>query len=107
MDDLKELFTMQHQMRQCLGHFKIYDVEYARVMSLALIDEVMEALRETPWKPWKKEQRWAHSAHAEELIDAWHFLINLSINAGMTSEDIRDMFRKKHIVNMKRQDHGY
>jgi dimeric dUTPase (all-alpha-NTP-PPase superfamily) len=81
--------------------------ENIRVMTLAAIDELMEALRETPWKPWKKQQVLNPDNFKKELIDAWHFLINLSLLAGMGSEELYNLYMGKNQENFKRQESGY
>ena len=109
-DRLKHLFDLQYDFQHQIGNGnKIYkgannvDSEYVREQTLALIDEIMEALRETAWKTWKKNQHLNHDNMKEELIDAWHFLINLSMAAGMDSAEVYDLFVKKSQVNRDRQ----
>tara|TARA_R100001530_G_C4321451_1_gene156016 strand:- start:4516 stop:4866 length:351 start_codon:yes stop_codon:yes gene_type:complete len=80
---------------------------FININCIGLIDEVMEAIRETPWKPWKKNQKYNNENFKEELIDAWHFLINLSIAAGMTSTETFTRFCKKNKINHKRKEMGY
>jgi dimeric dUTPase (all-alpha-NTP-PPase superfamily) len=77
------------------------------MMSLALIDEIMEALRETPWKPWKKQQEFHQEKFKEELIDCWHFLINLTLASGMDAQELYDKFVNKNNENFKRQKNNY
>jgi dimeric dUTPase (all-alpha-NTP-PPase superfamily) len=80
---------------------------YINIMSLALIDEVMEAVRETPWKPWKKQQGFDEENFKKELIDCQHFLFNLMIAAGMSAAEIHGMFMEKNNENHSRQDNNY
>lgn len=74
---------------------------------LAMFDEVAEALRCIPWKPWKKKQMFHIGSFKEELMDIFHFLINCCIYVGMSSEDIFDEFMRKNKINWERQQSGY
>jgi len=107
-DKLKEMFIKQRNLQQKLGNNNIVaDTQYIKDMILALIDEATEALRETPWKPWKTNQTYNKTKFREEIIDIWHFLINLSIAADMTSTEVYEMFLKKNKLNQKRKMEGY
>jgi len=108
-DKLSDLFKIQMDLQIKLGNNKkvIWNQEYINNMSLALIDEILEALRETPWKPWKKQQSLNKERYKEEIIDAWNFLINLSLAAGMTSNEIYERFIDKNKINHKRKETGY
>jgi dimeric dUTPase (all-alpha-NTP-PPase superfamily) len=110
MDNLKQLFLKQINLQERLNgpNFEIVgNQQFINVMTIALIDELMEAIRETPWKPWKKQQQFNKSAYQDELIDAWHFLINLTLASGMTSSDLYNKFIEKNKENHSRQDRGY
>lgn len=118
MDKLTYLFELQDNLQKKLGNFPLkqqIDVtimhdttnEYIRTQTLALIDELMEALRETPWKPWKKNQEYNEEQFQNELIDAWHFLINLTLASGMNSTTLFQKFISKNTKNHQRQDEGY
>lgn len=43
----------------------------------------------------------------EEVIDLWHFLIQMSIELGMTPEEILKEYMKKHRINKERHVNGY
>lgn len=103
---LEEIFEKQRRLQERLGS-DIYSQDYRSIMTLAAIDELMEAIRETPWKPWKKQQKYDKEKFKEELIDAWHFLINLSISSGMNSTEVFQRFVNKNNENHTRQDNGY
>jgi len=105
MDHLANMFQRQADLQDKLG--VKFDQEYISTMTLAAIDELMEALRETPWKPWKKKQKLNVDEFKEELIDVWHFLINLSIASGMDSYEVVARFTLKNNINKKRKDEGY
>ncbi len=76
-------------------------------MTMAAIDELMEAIRETPWKPWKKQQTLNAENFKAEIIDLWHFVINLSLAAGFDAQSLHTNFIIKNKENHKRQDNDY
>lgn len=76
-------------------------------MVLALTDELHEALAEVGWKPWATSRHIHTEDFRGELIDAYHFLMNLMLIAGMTDEDVDRMYREKNRRNLERQQAGY
>jgi hypothetical protein len=42
-----------------------------------------------------------------ELVDRLHFLVAAMIAAGLTADKVPDLYRRKHAVNVARQDSGY
>ena len=63
--------------------------------------------RETNWKWWKKENKMNNDKIQEEIIDIWHFLIEISIEAGINSEKLVKKYIEKNQENLKRQVKGY
>jgi hypothetical protein len=123
LDYLSEMFKKQRELQTKLGAPigpppTVFSAEEARelnskfqdyinTMTIACIDELMEALRETPWKPWKRQQAFNVANFRKELIDAWHFLINLSLASGMDAEAVHDLYMQKNRENFKRKEDGY
>ena len=108
VDKLDELFGRQTKFQiKCGNKPNEFNIQNYKDQTLALIDELLEALRETAWKPWKKQQENNIEKVREELIDAWHFLINLSMLVGMDSNILFNKFCEKNRENFKRQDEGY
>ena len=108
MDNLKELFELQKQLQKRLGNdISKFDLEFYKINHLALENELHEALRETPWKPWKKQQNLNIDKLKEELVDAWHFIINMSLCAQMDSNELYERFKSKNQINHKRQENEY
>lgn len=113
-DGLAEIFRMQAALQHRLGYdFNAMDnaklTEYIRLNTLALTDELHEALNETHWKPWASSPPGFRDRDkfVGELIDAIHFLVNLCLAARMTPDELIDAFAGKNKVNHKRQDEGY
>lgn len=81
--------------------------EYMNEQTLALFVETGEMIQETNWKTWKKPKKVNTPKLNEEIIDMWHFLINISLAAGLDSGDVHFMFVKKNDENIRRQEEGY
>jgi len=105
---LKEMFTKQAEFQTRLGNSaNLYSTPFIKDMILALTCEAMEALQEVPWKEWKKNQKFDTDKFKAEIIDIWHFLINLSMAAGLDEKSLYDEFMKKNRKNFQRQKEGY
>ena len=76
-------------------------------LSTAIVHEAVELQRLTSWKWWKKPVAFDSDAAKEELIDIWHFVIQASIELGMSPADILTEYTKKNKVNRDRQTSGY
>jgi dimeric dUTPase (all-alpha-NTP-PPase superfamily) len=63
-----------------------------------VIHEAVEVQRLTNWKWWKKPMEFNETQVKEEVIDLWHFLIQMSIELGMTPEEILNEYMKKHNI---------
>jgi len=77
------------------------------MLSSALLHEVVELQRETGWKWWKTEKAIEGQRIQEEVIDLWHFLIQLSIEARLDPELLISKYIEKNKENTKRQQQGY
>jgi dimeric dUTPase (all-alpha-NTP-PPase superfamily) len=108
MDRLKDLFRRQIGFQYLIGNFPliIERQKYINEQALALIVETTEALQETNWKSWKKSNGYNEEKFKEELIDCWHFLINLTLTV-MSDEEFYKKFIEKNDINYKRQSENY
>jgi hypothetical protein len=83
-------------------------IEFVHWNVTALVDELHEALAETHWKPWATGTGFKDKdAFKSELVDAWHFLMNLCLVVGMDATELFDKYRVKHEINARRQLDGY
>lgn len=83
-------------------------IQFIKDMMLALADEIHEALGEVSWKPWQTGRQYVnYDAYNGELIDAFHFLMNLVLAGNLTGEDVVRMYREKREINARRQRDGY
>lgn len=117
-NNLEYLFKLQKNFQYLLGnnfpsnnnHKEIKDftnIHLIKNQILALFDETSEALREVPWKPWKLNQEFNVKKFRIELIDIFHFLINLFLLSGMNSRQVINLFKNKNKINRRRQKDGY
>ena len=102
-----ETMFMRQQMFQNNNLAVVTRQDYREKMILAIIDEAMEMLRETPWKSWKKQQSFHKENYQKECVDLFHFAINLALSAGFTAESLYEAFMEKNTQNIKRQQNGY
>ncbi len=77
------------------------------MLSTALLHEAVELQRETNWKWWKKETKTDIDKVQEEIVDIWHFMIQVSIEAGLDSKNLIEKYLEKNRENLERQERGY
>lgn len=81
--------------------------DYIKDMILALTDEAHEALAEVGWKPWASSRHLNRDAFHGELVDLFHFFMNLCLASGLTPDALFDKYVEKRGLNQKRQEEGY
>lgn len=108
-DVLSKIFRLQNELATMMDAKRYPDGVEERVSALctAIIHEVIELQRTTNWKWWKKQTEFNKSEAQEELIDVWHFVVQATIELGMTPKDILAEYERKHAINVKRQNDGY
>jgi dimeric dUTPase (all-alpha-NTP-PPase superfamily) len=108
-DTLEAIFSMQKELASTMDLSRYPTSAEGRVsaLSTAIIHEAVELQRLTSWKWWKKPTSFDSRAAREELIDIWHFVVQASMELGMTPADILDEYKKKNKVNRDRQTSGY
>lgn len=106
---MKKIFEHQKYLMEKvykLSHNPEAMVDHYRIASLALIDEVMEALHHTPWKPWSKLTEWERDKLHSELVDVFAFFVELCQLAGLSAEELEKGYFEKAEINKARQDSG-
>lgn len=112
-DMLEEMMDTQLGMQEAVFGYDFGRMTTAEVVEFvhwnvtALTDELHEALAETSWKPWADSEFLNREAYTGELVDAWHFLMNLMLAVGMTPHELREKYRIKQRINVARQSEGY
>lgn len=113
MDKLNQIFDMQIalQIEKMGGHPGSFEIEqkiqFIKDMTLALEDELHEALGEVGWKPWATSKHINREAYLSELTDALHFFVNLCLVINATPYELYEAYVKKNLKNHKRQGEGY
>jgi dimeric dUTPase (all-alpha-NTP-PPase superfamily) len=109
MDKLDKLLKMQRDLSIELASDKYPSTIEQRISVLctAIVHEAIELQRLTNWKWWKKPVKFNEKNAREELIDIWHFLLQASIELGMTSEDILNHYSYKNKINKLRKKSNY
>lgn len=82
-------------------------IEFIRWNILALEDELHEALGEVGWKPWATSSHINIRPYKGELVDAFHFFMNLCLVVGMTGDELLELYLEKRAINARRQEQGY
>lgn len=111
---LSRMLQMQRELQLVYNNGKTLEqftdeerMQAIRDNVLACTAELHEAMDESGWKPWATSNHLNHEAFKAELVDAWHFFMNLMLHSGMTAEDLYDGYIKKNAKNVKRQADGY
>lgn len=113
MPSLDEAFSAQKSLQHSSYNTDVTNLseedraEFIRWNVLALTDELHEALAEVGWKPWATSRHLNREQYKGELVDAFHFLINLCLAANITSSELLDGYFVKRERNAKRQSDGY
>jgi dimeric dUTPase (all-alpha-NTP-PPase superfamily) len=118
------MFDLQNKLQERLGtwdkinngiqHPPIMLQQFTNQMILALVEESVEIMRETAYKNptfvpfgWKQGQTYNREAMLGEIVDLWHFMMNLCIAHGFTAEDFYKSYCSKNGINHERQENGY
>lgn len=72
----------------------------------ALDDESRELRDELLWKWWSKDSLDMQNIRVE-IIDQLHFWMSLALTAGLSAEDVFDVYMQKNAVNHARQENDY
>ncbi len=108
-DRLDSIFALQKGLADMMNLDRYPKDTEGKVAALctAIIHEAVELQRTTNWKWWKKPVSFNKDEAKEELIDIWHFVVQASLELGLTPEDILDEYERKNEINRKRQKSGY
>lgn len=111
MDRLQDLFELQKRFQFELTGLKppIRDVDQVKNSIISMIAEIGEILEEYQyWKYWRRKPPIPdNSKLLIELVDLWHFVINLTLYLGFDYEELYLAFIKKNEINFRRQEEDY
>jgi len=110
-DTLEIMMQKQLELQQRLGYDLkndiLWNVDFIKLNYIAVSVELAEMLQEIPFKPWKKSAVLNKENFKKELIDVYHFILNLTIASGMTVKELQDAYLEKNKENHDRQERGY
>jgi dimeric dUTPase (all-alpha-NTP-PPase superfamily) len=108
MDKLDKIFMRQKKLQRKLKNKNmIYNQKFLNIMILSSIDELMEILRNTKWKPWKKHQSLNIKNVKKEIADLLHFFINLCLYINIDAQELYELYNIKNNINIKRIKERY
>lgn len=82
-------------------------IGFIKDMKHAIDSELQEFMDEIGWKPWATSRHINFEAAQGELVDAFHFFMNLCMAVNMTPEMLFEKYKAKRLKNIKRQEEGY
>lgn len=118
MDRLEDIFKYQQKLQERLDIPRRVAKprlrqQYINQMALAIHEEAVEMLAATCYKDpkyvpfgWRKGQTFDRANFREEVVDLLHFVVNLALVDGMTSQELYDRYIEKNNENHRRIDNG-
>jgi len=108
-DKLDLIFSLQKELSSLmdLSRYPKTMEDKISMLCIAIIHEATELQRITNWKWWKKPTNFDVKEAKEELIDILHFVIQASLELGLSPNDILEEYIKKNYINRNRQKNGY
>jgi len=114
----KELMEKYHEIEKASGLLQTEEIPVdmdspagqARLKDFAwrVTEELGEAMNCLKQKPWKQTHMETDTIHyMEEIVDAFHFFIELCILSGLNADDLTIFYLKKSEVNKFRQRSKY
>ena len=82
-------------------------MDWIRWNVLALTDELHELMQETGWKPWATSKHINRDAYVSELVDSFHFFMNLMLLVDCSPDELLEKYFHKRKINIQRQAEGY
>jgi len=113
---IEDFFRRQQELQKKigndLGNLTFEDREkWTKEFVLAMHAELTEVLDWINWKHWKKTRVKYDAQRINEIqmeiIDLFHFLLNLCQIWGVSPIMFEALFLEKHKINMERQEKGY
>lgn len=113
-DRLDEMMEMQRKLQQEAyginpGELDMpQKIKYIKDMHMGMMSEMSELLNEITWKPWTSGDLDINGdGYRKEIVDVWHFMMNLMLAVNMTPYELYNMYVQKRAVNLRRQQNGY
>ncbi len=111
--NLDDVFNAQIKLNERINPTLYQDIQDPEIrrrvfmqFELAMRQESAEAIDSLNWKWWKHDaDDWDNVKI--ELIDILHFWVSMATVAGLTAEEVFELYAKKNKLNHTRQDGGY
>jgi dimeric dUTPase (all-alpha-NTP-PPase superfamily) len=113
MDRLNEMYDAQRDLQKTINGYDLADqTDEQRIVNIkenyvAIVQELGEVLNETGWKSWATSRHINTEAYKGELVDVFHFFMNLMLHVDMTPDDLYEGYLRKREVNVQRQLNNY
>jgi dimeric dUTPase (all-alpha-NTP-PPase superfamily) len=122
-DRLEELFYLQEQLmleykKKKADDLPVWPVDitdkasqrFCRDITLRSVEELFEALAHL--KNWKKHKKtevktFNRNEFLEEIVDSVHYLLELLVLCGITSDELYSAYCNKNKINQDRLRNGY
>lgn len=82
-------------------------IQFIKDMHTAIGSELQEMMDEIGWKPWASSNHINEVAAKGEIVDVFHFFMNLMLAFHMTPEELFEGYMEKRARNAVRQAEGY
>ncbi|MBQ9832818.1 MAG: dUTPase [Clostridia bacterium] len=107
MDKLDIIFQMQKMLDDdIIERRKLHGIsreEWIQKEILAIISELTEVMDEVNFKWWKNPKEVDEASLKEEIIDVLHFFVSMCIKAGLTADELFEIYKAKNKENFDRQ----
>lgn len=107
MDKLEELLQRQKQLDAFIAQRRglTFDAqEWIRRKCTAMICETTELLDEVNYKWWKNSKENNSAQIKEEIVDVLHFFLGICNDAGLTADELFEIYMYKNRENFDRQN---
>ena len=106
---MEAIFALQRELAGMMDLSRYPSSKEERISALctAISHEAAELQDTTRWKWWKRPTPFNEEEAREELIDIWHFVVQASLELGLSPDDLLKEYKRKNMINRERQRSGY
>lgn len=108
IDRLQDMFDKQIYFQKKYFNFELpqkirNEISHQVAGLIGELGEILHAYK--GWKTWKKDMpKYDNEKLLLEVVDLWHFVINLTLFLGFNVDELYKMFLIKNQINCERQD---
>jgi NTP pyrophosphatase (non-canonical NTP hydrolase) len=99
-------FSSYQAIKEFMARKTSQPAKWVREYTRALVHEALEVDDAAKFKFWDTDTHVDFDEVAREIVDVWHFLISMTQVAGISVDQLFEMYTKKHAINEKRRDSG-